>query len=146
MLCIFCTYSYNAQEYHYCPYNPVIQRIVHTRTILNVVGDSCPREATYCHSGTAVLPEQRQHVPKALFSRETGTVNTRIFRPTMHREGCKVFFREQSTDDREQSTENRVQMALDWTDLHWWCIISLHIVKAAEVIRGQKHILHFMSL
>ena len=57
------------EEYHCCPYNPVIQRIAHTHTILNVVGDSCPREATYCHSGTAVLPEQRQHVPKALFSR-----------------------------------------------------------------------------
>ena len=130
MLCIFCTYSYNVQEYHYCPYYPVIQHIAHTRTMLNVVGDSCPREATYYHSGTVVLPEQRQHVPKALFSRETGTVNTRILRPATHRERCKTFSR---TGNGLLPTDDT-----DWTDLHWWCIISLHLVKAAEVIRGQK--------
>lgn len=105
-----CTYSYNAQEYRYCPYSPVIQHIVRTRTMLNVAGDPCPREATYCHSGTAVLPEQRQHVPKALFSRETGTVNTRIFRPATHREGCKTFSR---TGNGLLPTDET-----DWTDLH----------------------------
>ena len=47
-----------------------------------------------------------------------------------HTEDVK-FFRVQSTDDR-------VQMALDWTDLHWWCIISLYLVRAAEVIREQS--------
>ena len=117
MLCIFCTYSYNAQEYHCCPYNPVIQRIAHTSTILNVVGDPCPREATYCHSGTAVLPEQRQHVPKALFSRETGTANTRIFRPATRREGCKVFL-----ENRVQMTENRVQR----TEYRWHWIGQIY--------------------
>jgi hypothetical protein len=55
-----------------------------------------------------------------------------------HTEDVK-FFRVQSTDDR-------VQMALDWTDLHWWCIISLHLVGGSRGNMWAKHILHFISL
>ena len=66
--------------------------------------------------------------------------DTRIFRPAPHTEDVK-FFREQSTDDR-------VQMTLDWTDLNREQTTALYLVKALEVIRGQSiffGLFHFKS-
>ena len=129
-----CTYFYNVQEYRCCPYNLVIQRIAHTCTMLNMVGDSCPREATYYHSGTAVLPEQCQHVPKALFSRETGTINTRIFCPAPSILGCKGFSRVQRAGRYGVlSTENRVQMTQNGNKCVLVHFISLYLALSLAI-------------
>ena len=88
--------------------------------------------------------------------RGTNLDDTRIFRPVMRKQRCKVFFRVQSTeyrvqmtDDRWQMTDDRVQMTddTDLTDLHGGCTTFLTIsLGGGGGNSGEKHILRFISL
>ena len=78
--------------------------------------------------------------------RGTNLDDTRIFRPVMRKQRCKVFFRVQSTEYRVQMTDDRWQMTeYRWQMTQIWQIYTEDVQHfsqsrwgAAEVIRGQS--------